>query len=57
MNMAGNPGAFVTIIAFPYLLKWTGQYEPFFIVCAVLSLAAVWVWVKMNPETPVANEN
>jgi ACS family glucarate transporter-like MFS transporter len=35
MNMAGNLGAFVTIIAFPYLFKWTASYEPFMIICAV----------------------
>ena len=24
MNMAGNPGSFITVLAFPCLLKWTG---------------------------------
>ena len=28
MNMAGNLGAFVTIIAFPYLYEWTRQFHP-----------------------------
>jgi ACS family glucarate transporter-like MFS transporter len=56
MNMAGNLGAFVTIIAFPYLFKWTGQYEPFFIICAGLSLAAILIWAGMNPEKPITTE-
>jgi ACS family glucarate transporter-like MFS transporter len=53
MNMAGNLGAFVTIIAFPYLFKWTGQYEPFFIICSLLSLVAIVMWLYMNPEKPL----
>jgi ACS family glucarate transporter-like MFS transporter len=56
MNMAGNLGAFVTIIAFPYLFKWTGRYEPFFIICSILSLAAVGMWFKMNPRKPLTAE-
>ena len=54
MNMAGNLGAFVTIIAFPYLFKWTGHYEPFFIICAILSLVAIVMWWRMDPEKPIA---
>ena len=57
MNMAGNLGAFVTIIAFPYLFKWTGQYEPFFIICAGLSIVAIFMWSSMNPEKPIFNES
>ena len=49
MNMAGNLGAFVTIIAFPYLLDWTGSYVPFFYICAALSVAAICIWASMNP--------
>lgn len=56
MNMAGNLGAFVTIIAFPYLFKWTNQYEPFFIICAGLSLVAILMWSSMNPEKSIINE-
>jgi ACS family glucarate transporter-like MFS transporter len=55
MNMAGNLGAFVTIIAFPYLFKWTGHYEPFFIICAGLSLVAIVMWTTMNPERSINN--
>jgi len=57
MNMAGNLGAFVTIIAFPYLFKWTNHYEPFFVICAVLSLVAIFMWSTMNPENSIANES
>jgi len=57
MNMAGNLGAFVTIIAFPYLFKWTSQYEPFFFICAGLSLIAIVMWSTMNPEKPIINES
>jgi len=56
MNMAGNLGAFVTIIAFPYLFKWTGQYEPFFIICSILSIAAMGMWFKMNPRKTIIAE-
>jgi len=55
MNMAGNLGAFVTIIAFPYLFKWTNQYEPFFFICAGLSIVAIFMWSSMNPEKPLQN--
>lgn len=56
MNMAGNLGAFVTIIAFPYLLAWTGNHQVFFYVCAALSLLAILMWLFMNPRIPVVNE-
>lgn len=56
MNMAGNLGAFITIIAFPYLFKWTNRYEPFFIICAVLSLVAILMWSSMNPEKSIMKE-
>ena len=49
MNMAGNLGAFVTIIAFPYLLGWTGSHEVFFYVCSALSVLGILMWAFMNP--------
>lgn len=57
MNMAGNLGAFVTIIAFPYLFEWTNQYEPFFYICAGLSILAIFMWSSMNPEKPILSES
>lgn len=55
MNMAGNLGAFITIIAFPYLLRWTGSNELFFYLCSALSLSAIVFWLFMKPERPVTN--
>jgi len=56
MNMAGNLGAFVTIIAFPYLLEWTGRHEPFFYVCAGLAALAIVLWTMMRPEKPILKD-
>ncbi len=53
MNMAGNLGAFVTIIAFPYLYEWTGSFQPFFYVCVVLSALAIAIWLFMDPNKPI----
>jgi ACS family glucarate transporter-like MFS transporter len=53
MNMAGNLGAFVTIIAFPYLLEWTGSHETFFYVCVTLSALAIFMWLFMKPDKPL----
>jgi ACS family glucarate transporter-like MFS transporter len=53
MNMAGNLGAFVTIIAYPYLFQWTGSNEPFFYICAALSVIAIAAWWFMKPEVEI----
>lgn len=50
MNMAGNIGSFVTALAFPYLLSWTGAESTFFIVAASLALVSILSWIYMNPE-------
>jgi ACS family glucarate transporter-like MFS transporter len=55
MNMAGNLGAFVTIIAFPYLYEWTGSFQPFFYVCMVLSAIAIALWLSMDPLKVIGN--
>jgi ACS family glucarate transporter-like MFS transporter len=49
MNMAENPGAFVTIIAFPYIYKWIGSFQPFSYVGMVLSAIAIALWFSKNP--------
>jgi len=49
MNMAGNIGSFVTSLAFPYLLAWTGSPLPFFYVAAALNLAAIVSWLSIEP--------
>lgn len=50
MNMAGNIGAFVTALAFPYLLSWFGNVEPFFMLAAVLNVFAILLWMKIEPQ-------
>jgi ACS family glucarate transporter-like MFS transporter len=50
MNMAGNIGAFITALIFPYLLSWTGNTNLFFIVGAVLNVIAIFLWLKMKPN-------
>ena len=55
MNMAGNLGAFVTIIAFPYLYEWTGSFQPFFYVCMVFSAIAIVLWLAMDPNKSIRN--
>ena len=49
MNMAGNIGSFVTSLAFPYLLVWTGSPLPFFYVAAALNLTAIALWMAIEP--------
>jgi MFS transporter, ACS family, glucarate transporter len=53
MNMAGNLGSFVTALAFPYLLAWTGSHVAFFYVAAGLNLAAIVFWTLVNPHRPL----
>ncbi len=53
MNMAGNIGSFVTTLAFPYLLDWTGSHTTFFYVAAGLNALAVVLWWAMKPEQPL----
>lgn len=50
MNMAGNLGAFVTALAFPYLAAFTGSYTPFFYVAAGLNILAIGLWCLIRPE-------
>jgi ACS family glucarate transporter-like MFS transporter len=53
MNMAGNLGGFVTALAFPYLLQWTGEVRVFFYTAAVLNLLAVGTWLLIRPDRPI----
>jgi ACS family glucarate transporter-like MFS transporter len=50
MNMAGNIGAFITALLFPYLLAWTGSTTLFFIIGTLLNLLAIVLWYNMKPE-------
>ena len=54
MNMAGNVGSFVTSLAFPYLLIWTGSPAPFFVVGATLNAGAALLWLGARPDRPIA---
>jgi len=53
MNMAGNIGSFLTSLAFPYLLLWTGSPAPFFVVGATLNLVAIVLWSAARPDLPL----
>ena len=55
MNMAGNLGAFVTIIAYPYLFAATNSHVPFFYICSILSLLAIIMWSFMKPDKLLFN--
>ena len=57
MNMAGNLGAFITILVYPYLFEWTGSNVPFFYICSALSLVAIGMWLVMNPEKSITAGN
>ncbi|SDM41477.1 MFS transporter [Kriegella aquimaris] len=50
MNMAGNIGAFLTALAFPYLQAWTESTTPFFVVGAILNIIAIALWYHMKPQ-------
>ena len=53
MNMAGNLGSFVTALAFPYMLTWTGTTTPFFLAAAVFNVLAIFIWLAMKPDRPL----
>lgn len=55
MNMAGNLGSFITALAFPYLLKWTGTHQAFFYVGATLNCAALILWAFTRPNRKLEN--
>lgn len=54
MNMAGNIGSFITALAFPYLMSWTGSVSTFFYVAAALGLISIFAWIRMDPEQPLS---
>lgn len=54
MNMAGNFGSFITALAFPYLLSWSGSVEPFFIIAALLNVGAIFLWWRVDPARSMA---
>jgi ACS family glucarate transporter-like MFS transporter len=56
MNMAGNLGSFVTALAFPYLLKWTGEVSVFFFTGAALNVLAAAAWLAIRPDRPIGSK-
>ena len=50
MNMAGNLGSFITVLAFPYLYSWTGSNTAFFYIAATFGIVAIIAWLLMKPE-------
>jgi ACS family glucarate transporter-like MFS transporter len=50
MNTAGNVGAFLTALAFPYLLAWSGSPLPFFFTAALLNVSAIALWLAIDPS-------
>lgn len=48
--MSGNIGAVVSANAFPYLHQLTGSAATYFIVAALLNLAAIGCWLRMKPK-------
>lgn len=54
MNMAGNIGAFLTALAFPYLQAWTQSTTPFFVVGALLNSLAILMWFYMKPQQHIS---
>ncbi len=67
MNMAGNLGAFASILAFGYLadgliqsgadpkLALAGN-DTFFYICAGLSVVSIFAWLLMNPNKSIKAE-
>ena len=53
MNMLGNIGSFVSANAFPYLHGLTGSASAYFVVAALLNLAAIFCWFRMRSVEPV----
>lgn len=53
MNMAGNLGAFLTALAFPYLRLFTGTDEFFFFLGAGFNVLAIAAWLYTRPEKTI----
>jgi MFS transporter, ACS family, glucarate transporter len=55
MNMVGNLGSFLSSIAFPYLLLWTGTSSSYFLLAAFLNVIGVWCWLSMKAPPAVTD--
>lgn len=56
MNMAGNLGSFITSLAFPYLLQWTGSAMPYFYMAAAVNLLAIGFWIRVDPRISLESD-
>ena len=50
MNMAGNTGALISSLAFPYLIAWTGTANTYFYATATLNLIGFICWTRIRPD-------
>ncbi|MEZ5402766.1 MAG: MFS transporter [Bryobacteraceae bacterium] len=56
MNTAGNFGALVSSLAFPYLIAWTGTAKTYFYVTAGLNVAGALCWARIRPEHAIGEK-
>lgn len=54
MNMAGNVGAVITAISYPYFVQFTGSPVPFFYTCITLAIIAIFAWSRMDATKPIS---
>ena len=68
MNMAGNLGAFISILAFGYMsesliasgvnpAQALSENNLYFYICAALSTLSIFAWLFMNPNKAIKNIN
>lgn len=50
MNTVGSLGGFASAVAFPYFLGLTGNANTFFYVAALLNVAAIACWARIDPR-------
>lgn len=55
MNMAGNLGAFLTALAFPYLQSLTGSNDSFFYLATILGGISMVLWFFMDPTRKLSS--
>jgi ACS family glucarate transporter-like MFS transporter len=54
MNMMGSLGSFCSSLAFPYLLKVTGNPQTYFLTAAALNAVAILCWIGVRPDRPLS---
>jgi ACS family glucarate transporter-like MFS transporter len=57
MNMIGNIGSFASSVTFPLLLNLTSSGRSYFYLAALLNLAAIACWWRVQPEESIRNLN